>query len=279
MTAFAPKRRFSQNFLTDPRTADAIVQALDLKATDHVLEIGPGTGMLTQRLAASPARRIVAVDVDPRAVDHVRSASWAAGGRVETFVSDVLLVKLSELFAGVPSQSVKVIGNIPYAITSEILFWAFAQRRDLARCVLMMQREVARRCVADKGSKDYGILSVATWYASTPSLLFHVKPGSFFPAPTVTSSVVRFDMRPDDPLPLDMTPYMEFVRAAFQQRRKVLSNSLDDYCRKTWGGSIKALVTDHMVIDPRYRRAEELSPQQLFDLWQALATTAGDRRS
>lgn len=274
MTAFAPKRRFSQNFLTDPRTADVIVQALELKDGDHVLEIGPGTGVLTQRLAASPATRIVAVDVDPRAVDHVRAASWAARGRVEAIESDVLRIDLAELFSGVPRESVKVIGNIPYAITSDILFWVFGQRQALTRCVLMMQREVAKRCVADKGSKDYGILSVATWYASTPKLLFNVKPGSFFPAPTVTSSVVRFDMRSADPLPLSMSPYMDLVRAAFQQRRKVLSNGLESYCKATWGVSIKELVSDVMLIDPRRRRAEELSPQELYDLWNALATAA-----
>jgi 16S rRNA (adenine1518-N6/adenine1519-N6)-dimethyltransferase len=278
MTGFAPKRRFSQNFLTDPRTADAIVQALELKDGDHVLEIGPGTGVLTQRLAASAATRIVAVDVDPRAIEHVRAASWAAGGRVEAIESDVLRIDLNEMFTDVPRESVKVIGNIPYAITSDILFWVFGQRRALARCVLMMQREVAKRCVADKGSKEYGILSVATWFASMPKLLFNVKPGSFFPAPTVTSSVVRFDMRSGDPLPLPMHQYMDLVRAAFQQRRKVLSNGLESYCKATWGMSIKELVSDVMEIDPRKRRAEELSPQELYDLWNALSKAATEVR-
>lgn len=278
MTGFAPKRRFSQNFLTDPRTADAIVQALELRDGDHVLEIGPGTGVLTQRLAASAATRIVAVDVDPRAIEHVRAASWARGGRVEAIESDVLRIGLSALFPGVPHESVKVIGNIPYAITSDILFWTFDQRRALTRCVLMMQREVAKRCVADKGSKEYGILSVATWFASTPKLLFNVKPGSFFPAPTVTSSVVRFDMRSADPLPLPMHQYMDLVRAAFQQRRKVLSNGLESYCKATWGMSIKELVSDVMEIDPRKRRAEELSPQELYDLWNALSKAATEVR-
>jgi 16S rRNA (adenine1518-N6/adenine1519-N6)-dimethyltransferase len=111
-----------------------------------------------------------------------------------------------------------------------------------------------------------------------PKLLFNVKPGSFFPAPTVTSSVVRFDIRSGDPLPLPMHQYMDLVRAAFQQRRKVLSNGLESYCKATWGMSIKELVSDVMEIDPRKRRAEELSPQELYDLWNALSKAATEVR-
>lgn len=277
MPAFAPKRRFSQNFLTDPKTADAIVAALDLEAGDHVLEIGPGTGMLTSRLAASVATRIVAVDIDPRAIEHVRAAAWSAGGRVEAMQTDILRISLAEIFPGVPAKHVKVIGNIPYAITSDIMFWAFDQRSVHSRCVLMMQREVAQRCVARCKSKEYGILSVATWYASNAKLLFNVKPGSFFPAPSVTSSVVRFDMRQADPLPLDMPTYMAFVRAAFSQRRKVLVNALSSYVHATWGKSIRDIVPSAMVIDLHRARAEELTPEQLHDTWQSLASYAIDR--
>ena len=280
MKAFAPKRRFSQNFLTDPRTADAIVQALEIRPGDHVLEIGPGTGMLTQRLAASQAERIVAVDVDPRAIQHITAAQWAAGGRVEAVECDILRMSLADVFAGVDASRVKVIGNIPYSITSDILFWAFGARRSMATCVMMMQREVARRCVATCGNKDYGILAIATWYASKATLLFHVKPGSFFPAPTVTSSVVRFAMRNDDPLPLDMDHYMAFVRAAFGQRRKVISNGIDPYCRGTWGVGIKQLLADDqlMSVDPRRRRAEELTPEQIYELWRTLEQRAEQRQ-
>ncbi|MBU3741781.1 MAG: ribosomal RNA small subunit methyltransferase A [Candidatus Kapabacteria bacterium] len=276
MKAFAPKRRFSQNFLTDPRTADAIVQALEIHQGDHVLEIGPGTGMLTQRLAASQAKRIVAVDVDPRAIQHIKAAQWASGGRVEAVESDILRMSLDDVFPGVDPAQVKVIGNIPYAITSDILFWAFQARRSMACCVMMMQREVARRCVASCGTKEYGILAIATWYASKPSLLFHVKPGSFFPAPTVTSSVVRFAMREADPLPLAMNRYMDFVRAAFGQRRKVISNGIDAYCRTTWGIGVKQLLAADlpMPIDPRRRRAEELTPEQIHELWRTLEERA-----
>jgi 16S rRNA (adenine1518-N6/adenine1519-N6)-dimethyltransferase len=248
------------------------VAALGIVSGDHVLEIGPGTGVLTSRLAASLASRVVAVDIDPRAVEHVRAAAWAAGGRVEAMLVDVLQVSLAELFPGVPTKHIKVIGNIPYAITSDIMFWAFHQRQIHSRCVLMMQREVALRCIASPRTKDYGILTVAAWYASTAKLLFNVKPGSFFPAPSVTSSVVRFDMRQVDPLPLDMMSFMAFVRAAFSQRRKVLANALQGYVRTTWNQNLRDVLGPAMSIDLQKARAEELTPEQLYNVWEVLAT-------
>jgi 16S rRNA (adenine1518-N6/adenine1519-N6)-dimethyltransferase len=274
MKAFAPKRRFSQNFLTDPGTADKIVGALEITAGDHVLEIGPGTGVLTQRLAASAAMAVIAVDVDPRAVDHVRQAPWSKGGRVDVRERDVLTIDPSEIMPSCDRQHRKVIGNIPYGITSDILFWLFGARKHVGRGVIMMQREVAKRCTATKGTKEYGILAVATWFASEAKLLFTVKPGSFFPAPDVTSAVVRFDLREADPLPVDMEVFMGFVRSAFGQRRKVISNGIDMYCRQRWGRGIRDLVHQGLPVDPTKRRAEELAPDELYALWASL-----DRRA
>lgn len=273
MSGFAPQRRFSQNFLTDPSTADKIVAALDIQPGDVVMEIGPGKGMLTQRLAASAAAKIVAVDLDPRAIEHCQRQDWASPSRVEFIQADALTVDLASIFVGTEPSARKVIGNIPYSITSDILFWLFQHRARIGRAVIMMQREVARRCVADKGTKDYGILRMATQLASQASLLFHVKPGSFFPRPDVTSSVVRFMMHPADPYEVPMEEIMPFIRAAFSQRRKVLVNALESYCAQTLGTSARELVRKHrgqLRLNIETVRAEECTVEQLIGLYTDL---------
>ncbi len=255
----APKRRFSQNFLTDQRTAQKIAEALQIRDGDHVLEIGPGTGALTKWLARSEASSILAVDLDERAIARVSTEPWVDHKRMVFQLQDVLQVRLAQAFSEVVPGHRCVIGNIPYAITSEILFWLFDQRAEMRTAVIMMQREVARRCVAQHGSKEYGILSIASWYASTPKLLFQVQPGSFFPRPDVTSAVVRFEFRDRSPLDIEFEPFMAFVRAAFSQRRKVLSNALSSW----WSGPASELRTTVAGVDLSTARAEQLTPQQL----------------
>lgn len=264
----APRKRLSQNFLTDGRTAHKIASYLESRATDVILEIGPGGGALTEHLVRTTAHRIVAVDLDARAIEVLQPLVAKAPERLAVRQADILHLQLNEVFPDTAPASRLVIGNIPYAITSEILFWLFSQRRELRRAVIMMQREVARRCVARPGSKDYGILSVATWYASTASIMTTVQPGSFFPRPSVTSAVVRFDLRDHPPTVAPFEAFMEFVRAAFSQRRKVMSNSLSN-----WAHAHN--VNLHAVEVPGGRRlsdlrAEQLSPEELSEVFVEL---------
>ncbi len=270
MSGFAPRKRFSQNFLTDPGTADKIVGALEIMAGDVVIEIGPGKGMLTERLVASRAARIIAVDVDERAIDHCRTLPWAADPRVEFVHADFLSLDLAALFGPTPRSACKVIGNIPYAITSDILFRLFEVRKVVGRAVIMMQREVARRLVADLGTKEYGILTVATSLAGAARLLFHVKPGSFFPRPDVTSSVVRFDLDDSDRFGVAMEEFMPFVRALFSQRRKVLVNALEHFCQQHLGTSARSRAGSTGPIDIEKRRAEELRVEDMVVLYTEL---------
>jgi len=270
MSGFAPSKRFSQNFLTDPGTADKIVAALDIVAGDVVVEIGPGKGMLTERLLASPAARVIAVDLDQRAIEHCRTLAWAASPRVEFVHADFLSIDLTNVFGDVDRTSCKVIGNIPYSITSDILFRLFDLRTVVSRAVIMMQREVARRLVSDKGTKEYGILSMATRLAGDARLLFHVKPGSFFPRPDVTSSVVRFDLDAGDRFGVKMSEVMPFIRAAFSQRRKVLVNALDHYCLQHVGRSARQCTQQTASVDIEKRRAEELTVEEAVGLYKAL---------
>lgn len=270
MSGFAPRKRFSQNFLTDPGTADKIVAALEIVPGDVVIEIGPGKGMLTERLVASSAARIIAVDVDERAIEHCRTLPWASDPRVEFVCADFLTLDLAALFSPSTRTACKVIGNIPYSITSDILFRLFEIRKVAGRAVIMMQREVARRLVADLGTKEYGILTVATTLAGAARLLFHVKPGSFFPRPDVTSSVVRFDLDDSDRFGVAMDEFMPFVRALFSQRRKVLVNALEHFCQQHLGISARSRVGSTGPIDIEKRRAEELRVEDMVVLYSEL---------
>jgi len=268
MSSFAPSKRFSQNFLTDPSTANKIVDALQIIEGDVVLEIGPGTGVLTQRLLRSVAPSILAVDLDPRSIEHLRQQPWAKDKRLVLREGDALAVVPEKEWPTITRDHRLIIGNIPYSITSDLIFWAFHHHDSTSRAVIMMQREVARRCVAQPGTKEYGVLSVATWLYSEAKILFHVQPGSFFPRPDVTSSVVRFMMRHKSAEDVDAERFMEFVRAAFSLRRKVLTNSLNDWARRMQID----LRTNSIVagVDLAKTRAEEHSPAILSDLFKEL---------
>ncbi len=267
-SGFAPQKRFSQNFLTDVSTARAIAEALQIGAGDHVVEIGPGKGALTVHLCESLADRIVGVELDDRAVQFLSQQSWVRSGRVQIVRGDALALRVRDLLPSTDRQHRCVIGNIPYAITSPLLFWLFSQAHEVSRGVVMMQREVARRCVAGVGSKDYGILSVATWLHARARLMFHVKPGSFFPRPDVTSSVVRFELLAEPPMHLPVEDFMEFVRAAFSQRRKVMTNALADWARRHNLDLKSASVIG--AVDLARTRAEECPPQLLGEIFLGL---------
>lgn len=270
MSSFAPKRRYSQNFLTDVGIARNIVGALQLMPQDSVVEIGPGKGALTTHLVDSPAKQVAGIELDARAVEFLREQPWVRSGRARIVQADALTVNVDSLFPGESRDHRCIIGNIPYAITSPLLFWMFDQRYCASRAVFMMQREVARRCVANVGSKDYGILSVASWLYGSAKLMFHVQPGSFFPRPAVTSSVVRFDLVEGTADALPQKAFMDFVRSAFSQRRKVMTNALAD-----WSGRNKVPLRDdaqHCGVDLSKARAEECSPDILGQIYRSIDT-------
>ena len=272
--AIAPKKRYSQNFLTDGRTAERIAAHLDAGPDDAVLEIGPGTGALTEHLLRGKAAHVIAVELDPRSVEVMQDLARSHQPRLTIVEASILEVDPENVLAEMDRQHRLVIGNIPYSITSEILFWIFGHRSVIKRAVIMMQREVARRGVAVPGSKEYGILSVATWYAAQARLAMTVQPGSFFPRPKVTSAVVRFDLRETPPTVAPFEPFMAFIRAAFGQRRKVLTNAL-----KTWAAS-RGIDLEQPTSEGFHlskTRAEQLSPVQLANIFVELEARVGKK--
>jgi 16S rRNA (adenine1518-N6/adenine1519-N6)-dimethyltransferase len=214
------RKSLGQHFLNDRRILQRIVDSLELTGGETVIEIGPGRGSLTEMLLPA-ARRLILVEYD-RALAATIRERYAASPQVSVIEADVLSVDLGAV-AGGPYC---LVGNVPYYITTPILFHALeAPRPD--RAVYLVQREVAERIVAAPGSDEYGALSVNVQAVATARLLFRVAPGSFLPPPKVESAAVRIDPRPDPVIdPNEEASYRRFVRDAFGMRRKQMRRVL-----------------------------------------------------
>ncbi|MDU2063843.1 MAG: 16S rRNA (adenine(1518)-N(6)/adenine(1519)-N(6))-dimethyltransferase RsmA [Sporomusaceae bacterium] len=254
-------KKLGQNFLIDPSVVQSIVDAAEIEATDHVLEVGPGIGTLTQGLAETEAQ-VVAVELDKKLLP-VLAKTLDAYDNVKIVPGDILKIDIPREMATAPY---KVVANLPYYITTPIIMKLLEERLPISLVVTMIQREVALRMVAKPGGKDYGALSVAVQYYTEPEIVFDVSPKSFIPAPAVTSSVIRCRVRTAPPVAVaDEKLFFRVVKAAFAQRRKTLGNSLKS-------GSFSADEVKEMLhraaIDGS-RRGETLSLQEFGDLANA----------
>lgn len=257
-----PKKRFGQHFLNDPGIAARIAASLTHHGdTWNILEIGPGTGMLTRALVAEVVKEpqqhkeLRFVEVDHRAADYLGEAFPEWKDRI--IRGDFLYLDLHTVFDGQPFA---VIGNFPYNISSQILFRMVEHRELIPELVGMFQREVAMRVVSESHSREYGILSVLVQAFYDVEYLFTVEPESFDPPPKVRSAVIRLRRNDRVQLPLPFTAFKKVVKTAFSTRRKTLRNSL------------KPLLTPDVEIDDSLLglRAENLSPQEFIDLAAAI---------
>ncbi len=217
------KKALGQHFLTDKAVADRIVESLGTPegmSPADVLEIGPGTGVLTGRLLARKDVSLKAVEIDRESVTYLREHYPALGDSL--IEGDFLKLDPGELFAG----NFLVIGNFPYNISSQIFFRILDFRERIPEVVCMIQKEVAERIAEKPGTKVYGILSVLlqTWYDI--EYLFTVGSGSFLPPPKVQSAVIRLRRNSRQDLGCDPSIFKEVVKTSFGQRRKTLRNSL-----------------------------------------------------
>ena len=218
-----PSKHFGQNFLIDENILRQIVAAAQVGSTDLVLEIGPGVGALTQALA-QVAGRVVAVEIDAGLFPLLEEV-LAPYDNVELLCGDFLKLDQDKLFTR--GQSLKVVANLPYYITSPILMALLEGPLHLDCIVVMVQKEVAQRLVAQPGTKAYGVLSVATQYYAVPEIVKVVPPTVFIPRPAVESAVVRLMIHRKPPVDVgDKRVFFRVVRGAFGQRRKTLGNSL-----------------------------------------------------
>lgn len=265
---FRLSRSLGQNFLTDGAIVDKIIASAGAGPHDLVIEIGPGVGVLTAAVAAS-AGRVVAVEIDKALIPILRE-TLAEYPNVEIINRDILRTDLGEILAqheeinGQKRTGVKIIGNLPYYITTPIIMKILEDGVQADSLTIMLQKEVADRILAQPGGRTYGALSVAVQYHCTVSPVARVPKEVFVPRPKVDSAVIRLDMRREKPVELaSEAAFFAVVRGGFGQRRKTLLNSLTGVMGRTKeeiGG-----VLAEAGIDPR-RRAETLSIQEFADL-------------
>jgi 16S rRNA (adenine1518-N6/adenine1519-N6)-dimethyltransferase len=220
-----PRKRLGQSFLEDKNITSKIVKIADIRKEDTVVEIGAGVGIMTELLAAQ-ARMVIALEVDPYLVALLRE-TLKGHPNVEIIPADVLKYDFSLACQGCSAGMFKVIGNLPYNISSQILFHLISYRHCIACMILMFQKEMADRIIAPVGTKDYGIPSVVLSMYSTVSHEITVPPDCFYPQPKVMSSVLKIVMRQKPLIDLkDNDFFRKIVKIAFSKRRKTLLNNL-----------------------------------------------------
>jgi 16S rRNA (adenine1518-N6/adenine1519-N6)-dimethyltransferase len=246
--SLTPKKSLGQNFLQDGNIARKIVQAFHLSADDHVMEIGPGKGILTG-LILPCVKRLTAVEIDSRCVDFLRDR-FGSSSNLEILYDDFLKMNLE------CSEKIRIVGNIPYYLTSPIIFRVMDHRHCVQDLTLLIQKEVAERINAQPRTKSYGILSVMSQAFADVSLLLYVPCTVFSPRPRVESALVRWkftDSREKNIKNIEF--FRHIVRTAFGQRRKMLRNSLQHY-----SGLSAACAEDFT------RRPEQLSVAEWISL-------------
>lgn len=256
-------KKLGQNFLIDESVVRRIVEAAELTPEDTVLEVGPGIGTLTQGLAESGAS-VVAVELDKRLLP-VLDVTLEGYDNVRIVNGDILQVDIMEQ---VQKPGFKCCANLPYYITTPIIFAILEKRLPMERLVVMVQKEVAERMAAKPGSKDYGALSVAIQYFTEPEIAFIVPPSSFIPAPSVDSAVIVCKRRSTPPVEVcDENLFFRVVKVAFSLRRKMLSNSLKNMGIK---GEQVTKWLELAGVDGK-RRAETLSLEDFAALTNTFA--------
>ena len=258
------KKELGQNFLADPQAAAMIVQRAGITEHDTVLEIGPGLGALTVNIAKQAAR-VFAVEKDTRLIPLITGELDQAGADNVTLINeDIFKVDIRAL---VGEGKLLVIGNLPYNISSQVLFRLVENRSVVSRAVLMFQKELAQRIVAPPGGRDYGRLSVVMQYCSRVSTVADIGGQLFFPKPEVESRVVEVDFDDTIQFPPDQEAYLfRVIKAAFSKRRKTLRNSLAG-AELSINAAQAAQALEAAGIDP-IRRAETLTVEEFISLFK-----------
>lgn len=259
---FKLSKSLGQNFLTDKNIIDKIIDATEISRGDLVIEIGPGIGVLTAE-AARRAEKVVAIEID-RNLIPILEDTLSDFDNIEILNQDVLKTDLNKVITESGCQKAKIIGNLPYYITTPIIMAILESGVKADSITIMMQKEVADRIKAQPGTKVYGALSVAVQYYCTVQTVAIVPKEVFYPIPKVDSAVLRLDIRKDKPVDLiDERMFFRCIKAGFGQRRKTLSNSL-----MSIGEVTKDVVRECLSsvgIDEK-RRAETLSLDEFANL-------------
>ena len=264
-TQFRPKKKLGQHFLRHEDDARRIVESIAIQPGDRVIEIGPGEGVLTGFLMASDAAELTCVEVDDRLIPWLE-ARYGTDSRMRLVHADFLKWPIPAPEAG--STKYRVAGNLPYYITSPILFRLLDERSKIRDATVMIQKEVAERLVSGPGSKAYGIPSVFFQLYGKVKLLFTVPREAFMPVPEVDSAVISIQFLDEPIVPIPDEDFLKkMVKTVFGQRRKMLRNTL------------KSFVTDPAWLEKLdvdiQRRPEELSPEAFVALSGKLISLSG----
>lgn len=223
---FVFQKKFGQNFLIDGRVLDKIIDAAGIGPEDCVLEIGPGIGTMTRRLAGE-AGRVIAVEIDKNLIPILQDV-LSDYENITILNEDILKVDILALVEKYnEGKPIKVVANLPYYITTPIIMGLFESNVPIDNITVMVQKEVAQRMQVGPGTKDYGALSLAVQYYAEPYIVANVPPNCFIPRPKVGSAVIRLTRHPEKPVQVQNERFMFLlIRAAFNQRRKTLQNAL-----------------------------------------------------
>jgi len=248
-----PRKRLGQNFLIDKHIRDKLCAALPTTTTDYMVEIGAGFGIVTECLAQQCAH-LWAIECDKNLCSILQQEVGDKFAHITIVQDSLLRVPLDQLVQG---KKIHVIGNLPYYITSKILFYLVMYRTLITSAILTVQKEVAERLLALPGTKQYGRLTVSFRYFADVKRLFEIKPTSFYPAPQVTSVVINVVFRNTHRENIDEALFLDVVEALFQERRKTVRNSLCLLKRQSITKERAQEILTACHIDPT-KRAEEL---------------------
>lgn len=254
-----PLKKFGQNYLMDKNIIRKIADEINPKADDLLVEIGPGQGALTAELYKQ-CSNLHAVEIDTRVVELLGQNFPG----IKVINEDFLKINLKEIAGG---RKIRIAGNIPYNITSPIVFKLIEEREYVQDAVLMVQNEVAKRMSAVKRTKDYGIFTVILAYFTHVKYCFKVSPHVFFPKPNVDSAVVHLTFKEELEHDVDPRLFIKIVKGAFGNRRKTLKNS---FSNSIFG----AEIFEGCGIDLA-KRAEELDPEDYIKLTRFVQSKAG----
>lgn len=262
---FTIQKKYGQNFLIDKNVLEKILRAAEITREDCVLEIGPGIGTLTQCLARK-AGKVIAVEID-RNLIPILEETLADCPNITLVQGDILKVDVAELLHRESGgRSVKVAANLPYYITTPIVMGLLESRVPVESITIMVQKEVAERMQAGPGTKDYGALSLAVQYYARPEIVAAVPPNCFIPRPAVGSAVIRLTRHENPPVQAaDERKMFALIRAAFNQRRKTLANSLGNAPGLSVSKEQAAQALEKMGLSPGVR-GEVLTLKEFAEL-------------
>ncbi|MGB5849496.1 MAG: 16S rRNA (adenine(1518)-N(6)/adenine(1519)-N(6))-dimethyltransferase RsmA [Ignavibacteriaceae bacterium] len=262
MQNLKPLKRFGQNYLHDKNIIKKIVSEINPQPDDTILEIGPGRGALTE-LIYGKAENFIAVEIDTRVIEDLQLKF----PDLQLIQKDFLKVDISTIIDS-NKKKLRVIGNIPYNLTSPIIFKTIRNAEFIEDAILTVQNEVAKRMTAKKGSKDYGILTVILNYFTDTQVSFKVSPNAFYPKPKVTSAVVHLRLKELSVSKEKREMFISIVKACFGNRRKILKNSLSNSIFKELNFSSSGINLS--------LRAEQLNVKEFLVLTEFALNQAGE---